>query len=360
MRPLPIFASATDLGISLQSVGEAARAALADPANVRLEDGVVARGGHPAVNRLAAELQPTVREATGDRFLQPATTHVLQYDSGSPLPRHRDRGNLDVTLSILLRLDGQERWRLRFERGRGRPEGSHPQIEGDAFIMDGKLRTHWRDPLEGGKAVVVMCHYERPGGMVSLEPDIPRAEIRGFLEWAQANITGRRWYHGSILGATQEQLEVWATRRAVLLRRRGGWEAHMCGRMDEVLAFGHPNLEPLDYVQLTTYTPEMGEAGGHFDWHVDSRGGARDEPAHLAKRRLSGSLVLEGPEEGGALEIKDAPLAPQTTGSAILFPSVMTSHRVTPVTRGRRISLVAWAYRWGVKPRRNPFLDRPR
>ena len=127
---------------------------------------------------------------------------------------------------------------------------------------------------------------------------------------------------------------------------------------DEVLAFGHPNLEPLEYVQYTTYTPEMGEGGGHFDWHVDSRGGQlENEPPHLAKRVLSGSLVLEGPEEGGVLEVKDAPVVPQTAGSAILFPSLNTSHRVTPVTRGRRVSLVGWAYEWRHPSPLNPFID---
>ena len=123
------------------------------------------------------------------------------------------------------------------------------------------------------------------------------------------------------------------------------------------MAFGHPNLKPLDYVQYTVYTPEMGEGGGHFNWHVDSRGGQTDEPPHLAKRVLSGSLVLEGPEDGGALEIEGAPVAPQTAGSAILFPSLNTSHRVTPVTRGRRVSLVGWAYEWSHLPASNPFTD---
>ena len=143
----------------------------------------------------------------------------------------------------------------------------------------------------------------------------------------------------------------------ILQKQNAGWEAHICGRMDEVLAFGHPNLHPVDYVQYTLYTPDMGEAGGHFDWHVDSRGGEPDEPLHLAKRRLSGSLVLEGPEEGGVLEIEGAPVASQTTGSAILFPSLNTTHRVTPVTRGRRVSLIAWAYEWGHVPPSNPFVD---
>ena len=164
--------------------------------------------------------------------------------------------------------------------------------------------------------------------------------------------------HGSILGAAEGRPWTYGPPGGSILKEKnGGWESHICRRMDEVMAFGHPNLEPLDYAQYTLYNPEMGEGGGHFNWHVDSRGGQTDEPPHLAKRVLSGSLVLEGPEDGGALEIEDTPAAPQTAGSAILFPSLNTSHRVTPVTRGRRVSLVAWAYEWRHLPVRNPFVD---
>ncbi len=358
MRLLPIFAPAADLGIDLRAVAQAASAALATPPTFQFQGtGTQARGNHPAVNALAADLLPAVRKATGDRFLKTASTHVLRYGTGDKLHHHRDRANLDVTLSVLLRLDGQDRWPIHYQQGQGRPPASHAQAEGDAFIMDGKVRTHWRRALAGHAAIVVMCHYERPGGMVFLEPDIPEVERYAFVEWVNQNVTGTRWYHGSVLGASREQKDVWATRRAILKKANGGWEAHICRRMDQVLAFGNPNLQPLDYVQYTTYTPEMGTGGGHFDWHVDSRGGQPDEPPHLAKRKLSGSLVLEGPEEGGALEIQDAPAAPQTTGSAILFPSLNTSHRVTPVKRGRRVSLVGWAYEWGDLPDRNPFTD---
>ena len=357
MRPLPILASAADLGINLQSVAEAANAAPAEPHTFQFTGTeTLARANHPAVNALASELLPTVRSATGDRFLEPASTHVLQYRNGDQLHPHRNGGNLDVTLSVLLRLDGLDRWPVHFEQGRGQPPTSHPQAEGDALIIDGKLRTRWREPLTGAEAIVVMCHYQRPGGMVFLEPDIPEIERRAFMEWVNKHVTGSRWYEGKVLGASGEQLDVWATRRAILKKRNGDWEALICHRMDEVLAFGNPNLEPVDYVQYTTYTPEMGAEGGHFAWHVDSRGRQPDQPPFIAKRVLSGSLVLEGPEEGGALEVEHAPVAPQITGSAILFPSVNTSHRVTPVKRGRRVSLVAWAYEWGDTSDTNPFI----
>jgi PKHD-type hydroxylase len=79
----------------------------------------------------------------------------------------------------------------------------------------------------------------------------------------------------------------------------------------------------------------------HFDWHLDAG------PELAATRKLSLSLLLTRPEtyDGGDLEISAAmlPYRQVPAGTAIIFPSFL-SHRVTPVSRGRRISLVAFAH----------------
>jgi PKHD-type hydroxylase len=78
---------------------------------------------------------------------------------------------------------------------------------------------------------------------------------------------------------------------------------------------------------------------GFYDWHTDFAG---VQPL----RKLSVSIQLSNPEdyEGGDLELLYG-TAPQklerSRGAFIIFPSFML-HRVTPVTRGTRWSLVAW------------------
>ena len=55
------------------------------------------------------------------------------------------------------------------------------------------------------------------------------------------------------------------------------------------------------------------------------------------------SIILNDDYKGGELEIK-GPLnfnIPNTMGTIIVFPSYFT-HRVKPVRRGTRYSLVAW------------------
>lgn len=97
------------------------------------------------------------------------------------------------------------------------------------------------------------------------------------------------------------------------------------------------DLDGIDQeVQLTQYD-EM----DFFNWHMDF---ARGE---ASKRKLSVTIQLSEPDdyEGGDLEfmINDKTIiAPREKGSLIIFPSFVM-HRVTPITKGVRKSIVAWA-----------------
>lgn len=79
--------------------------------------------------------------------------------------------------------------------------------------------------------------------------------------------------------------------------------------------------------------------GGKYDQHID-RG------LNTWTRKLSFCLQLSDPKdyEGGDLEMyfgKDPTLPKKEQGYATVFPSYVL-HRVTPVTKGTRYSLVAW------------------
>ena len=81
--------------------------------------------------------------------------------------------------------------------------------------------------------------------------------------------------------------------------------------------------------------------GGHFCWHTDTAYGS------MATRKLSVSVLLCDPDsyEGGRLEFCPGGALKNATeaGSAVVFPSYM-AHRITPVTRGERVALVAWMH----------------
>jgi PKHD-type hydroxylase len=105
--------------------------------------------------------------------------------------------------------------------------------------------------------------------------------------------------------------------------------------------FGFEDVEITEQAQFTEY-PE----GGFYDWHMDTDVNMKHEPP---VRKISMTLLLspENQFEGGDLELM-APgkKANLTQGNAIIFASFL-NHRVAPVTRGVRQSLVMW---FGGKP----------
>jgi PKHD-type hydroxylase len=80
---------------------------------------------------------------------------------------------------------------------------------------------------------------------------------------------------------------------------------------------------------------------GHYDWHTDG-----SLETNRVPRKLSIAILLDDPSsfEGGQLEVNASgkPFAvEQKKGRGWIFPA-WTLHRVTPVTKGRRRSLVLW------------------
>jgi PKHD-type hydroxylase len=100
--------------------------------------------------------------------------------------------------------------------------------------------------------------------------------------------------------------------------------------------FGFDGMQITEMAQYTEY-PE----GGFYDWHIDSDTNFVHEPT---VRKISMTLLLspENEFEGGDLElIKEGQPAKLKQGQAIFFASFIR-HRVTPVIRGNRKSLVMW------------------
>lgn len=100
------------------------------------------------------------------------------------------------------------------------------------------------------------------------------------------------------------------------------------------------DLDLWGFVEHLQYTIYDGK-DDHYTWHLD-RGGS----ISTAPRKLSLVLQLSDPSEyeGGDLEIFDAPTPTKIEkqkGLVVAFPSFIL-HRVTPVTKGVRKTLVVW------------------
>lgn len=94
------------------------------------------------------------------------------------------------------------------------------------------------------------------------------------------------------------------------------------------------------FVEDMQFTEYVGETEGHYTWHQDM-----SETA-VAPRKLSLVLQLSDPidYEGGELQTltsSEASLVDKKKGLIAAFPSWVL-HRVTPVTKGTRHTLVIW------------------
>ena len=100
--------------------------------------------------------------------------------------------------------------------------------------------------------------------------------------------------------------------------------------------FGFEGMRLTEPAQFTHYL-----TGGFYEWHMDNDVAGKHQPP---VRKISMTLLLSDPStfEGGELEIMSkGKTAKLKQGQAMFFASWL-QHRVKPVTRGERKSLVMW------------------
>ena len=100
--------------------------------------------------------------------------------------------------------------------------------------------------------------------------------------------------------------------------------------------FGFEGMRLTEVAQFTHYIK-----GGFYNWHMDNEVIGKNQPP---VRKISMTLLLSDPStfEGGELEfMHKGKKAKLKQGQAIFFASWL-QHRVIPVTKGERSSLVMW------------------
>lgn len=94
-------------------------------------------------------------------------------------------------------------------------------------------------------------------------------------------------------------------------------------------------------IYLLKYKVHPDGLKGKYDWHTDG------SDQSLRQRKISSIIQLSDPAnyEGCQLEIEYSceglPCTDKNQGTLITFPSYK-SHRITPITKGERYSLVCW------------------
>ena len=100
--------------------------------------------------------------------------------------------------------------------------------------------------------------------------------------------------------------------------------------------FGFEGMQITEQAQYTEYPK-----GGFYEWHVDNDLVMTRMPP---VRKISMTLLLSDPKdfEGGELELIDDKKRPNLKRGHALFFASFVRHRVKPVTKGNRKSLVMW------------------
>jgi len=100
--------------------------------------------------------------------------------------------------------------------------------------------------------------------------------------------------------------------------------------------FGFDGMTLTEPAQYTEY-PE----GGFYDWHIDSDTNFAHEPP-VRKISMTCLLSPENEFEGGDLEIMSEGKVAKLKQGQIVFFASFVRHRVKPVIKGNRKSLVMW------------------
>lgn len=118
-------------------------------------------------------------------------------------------------------------------------------------------------------------------------------------------------------------------------------------KMEEIVLRLNAEHFRSDLSGLTTlqYAVYRETEAGYFDWHIDYGRDSRDPAQEPRKLTLSLQLSDGASYDGCDLEVRAAhvvDVAPRQRGALVAFRA-NALHRVTPITRGIRKSLVAWA-----------------
>jgi len=96
------------------------------------------------------------------------------------------------------------------------------------------------------------------------------------------------------------------------------------------------NIVAAEECQITRYTTD-----GFYTWHKDGLGSHKEVRENGNTRKITVAVALNSDFEGGELQFHGLTTHTLEAGSIVVFPSFL-DHRVTPVTKGIRYSLIVW------------------
>ena len=312
----------------------------------------------PVCNILLGQLTTKVSELA-DKKLKPAYAYCRVCFKGADLKPHKDRPSCEY--SVTLNLSQTHPWII-FMGKRG-----VTQKPGDGVLYKGCEIEHSRPEFTGDEYVQVFLHYVDSEGphkdhVYDLKKEDPVTQYRFVFQDCFPNhvdyyrfikaipeetidalrqILDTKELHDAQVGDDGGMVNKSTRRSKIFWLPKTDEFVELYKTFHELVGkcntdFYHFKLtEITEHIQYTVY---KSEDQGYYDWHIDMG-------PDKARRKLSLVCQLSDPSEyeGGELQINSGRiLIPEKEkGTVILFPSYLL-HRVTPVTKGTRRSLVLW------------------
>ena len=323
----------------------------------------------------------------------PTYSYARVYGKHDELPPHLDRPACELSVSVVLNKDHD--WPIHIDDGNGKIHEVELEI-GDAVIFLGVFHNHWREKFQGDNYTAFFLHYVRENSygarLVNDEhfcPDrvchdgrvrtrILRNELIDlgwdpvpFDEYSKPNHRVKDFVHvyhdaidpdlcDHIIEHFHEDHHEWKPALTAgdqmdgndSSKERVNDIAEISRLRDEkskeidMQIYDAVSKISVDYAKMHEFVDVQTDegyfllrykTGGQYVCHADS--GTRQH------REVSMVALLSDPEdfEGGDLTFMFGMTPKLKKGSIVAFPSnFVYAHRVTPVTRGTRYSLVTW------------------
>ena len=318
--------------------------------------------GLPVCNTLLGLLCAKVSEAAG-KTLKPTYSYCRVYRNGNDLKPHKDRPSCEY--SVTLNLSQTDPWPIYMGR---RALDLKP---GDGCLYMGCEIEHSRKEFKGREYIQVFLHYvDADGPYKDYVHDFGTRQSTTPTEtgpiqflFARSNPNLIKYYRftnafspeecatlvnakfPTAPGLTEDGRNTEVRKSQVFWIPKTQEWAELYQKIMNLVGQANKEFFNFDITSLTEnlqYTEYDESYGGHYDWHFDIGAGALN-----CGRKLSVAIQLSDPSdyEGGELQFSldgdRTVVAEKEQGTMVIFPSYLR-HRVTPVTKGRRRSLVTW------------------
>jgi PKHD-type hydroxylase len=282
--------------------------------------------------------------------LKPTYTYCRVYLKGAELKPHKDRPSCEY--SVTLNLSQTEPWAIYMGKK------GITQSPGDGVLYKGCEIEHSRKEFKGDEYIQVFLHYVDASGpykdfvydkkqptyhyIFNVDSSSNHTDYYRFLkEISEENIDTLRnildkqelvdaKVGEGTLDSSKRRSKIWWLPKTEEFFEIYKLLFNLVGQCNsQFYKFKLSDIS--EQIQYTVYDE------GHYDWHLDMGPGKQ--------RKLSLVVELSDPSEyeGGELQINTGQIIvpEKDKGTVIIFPSYLL-HRVTPVTRGTRRSLVLW------------------